>query len=244
MKRRKVVISVLAVLLLAVAAVGCYELYLRYKAHSTASVELPEGVYSVYGIDISSHNGNIDLQEASRVVDFVFIKATEGATWKDDRFEDNYHAAKKAGLKTGAYHFFRFNRSGEAQAVNVMEAIAGKDLDFPLVIDVEEHGNNVDIEPQIVINRLTDMVKLLQRRNIDIMFYTNKKGYYKYISDHFAAYPLWICSFSDPPIGREWTFWQYSHEGTVAGYKQEVDLNVYNGDAEQFEAFIEAFKNK
>lgn len=231
---------ILCVLSLIISVCG-FVLYLHYNSHKAESVKLPVGLYTVYGIDISAHNDTIDFENAKHDIDFVFIKATEGATWKDRMFDYNYYAAKKSGLKVGAYHFFKFDRSGEAQGVNVTEALVGKDLDFPVVIDIEDHGNP-DIKPEIVRQRLDKMVEVLQHHNVDVMFYSNKKGYYKYIAPHYANYPLWICSFTNPPISEKWTFWQYSHEGTISGSKSELDLNVFHSDAEDFESYIEAFK--
>lgn len=233
--------AVVAAMLLIIAG-ACVELYFRYARRTVASVELPRGVYTVYGIDISAHNDTIDFEAAKNSIDFVFVKATEGATWKDRMFDYNYAEAKKAGLKVGAYHFFRFDRSGEAQAINLREAIEFKDLDFPVVIDIEDHGNAVEVKPEIVRSRLEKMVNMLQRYSIDVMFYSNKKGYYKYVGALYGGYPLWICSFTNPPIGEEWTFWQYSHEGMIPGCKRQLDLNVYNGSVEDFEAYIDAYK--
>ncbi|MDE6309419.1 MAG: hypothetical protein K2L81_04415, partial [Muribaculaceae bacterium] len=77
----------------------------------------------VNGIDISSHNGKIDF-EAVRAdsIDFVIIKATEGSTFKDPAFHTNHTNALKAGLKVGAYHFFRFETNGQQQALNLIKA--------------------------------------------------------------------------------------------------------------------------
>lgn len=239
---KKIKWLIICILLLMAAGVGI-ELHYHFTLPKAESVELPRGKYTVFGIDISAHNDTIDFEEAKKDIDFVFIKATEGATWKDRMFDYNYISAKNAGLKVGAYHFFRFDRSGEAQGVNITEALVGKQLDFPLVIDIEDHGNPIDIKPEIVCSRLNKMVELLLRHNIDVMFYSNKKGYNKYVAPMYGSFPLWICSFTNPPTDREWTFWQYSHEGTVSGAKMPLDMNVYNGDAEDFETYIEAFRS-
>ena len=75
--------------------------------------------YPVRGIDVSSHNGMMNLDAAAKDgVEFIFIKASEGATFRDENFRLNYSKARHAGMKTGAYHFFRFDVDGVAQAVN------------------------------------------------------------------------------------------------------------------------------
>ena len=81
------------------------------------SVNVDRYRYPVAGIDVSKHNGDIDFDEVrDDDYQFVFIKASEGKTYRDDAFDRNYSGAKAAGLKVGAYHFFRKNRSGQEQA--------------------------------------------------------------------------------------------------------------------------------
>ena len=35
-----------------------------------------------------------------------------------------------------------------------------------------------------------------------------------------------------------WRFWQYSEQGLVDGVEGFVDLNIYNGSLEDFQAFV------
>ena len=93
------------------------------------SVNVDRYRYPIAGIDVSKHNGDIDYQQVrDDDYQFVFIKASEGMTYKDDAFERNYQGARKAGLKVGAYHFFRKNRTGQEQAENLLmiEILTGK----------------------------------------------------------------------------------------------------------------------
>ena len=58
--------------------------------------------YPVAGFDISSHNGDINFKAAAKDgMEFVWIKATEGVTFRDKNFSKNYEKAGKAGLKRG-----------------------------------------------------------------------------------------------------------------------------------------------
>ena len=38
--------------------------------------------------------------------------------------------------------------------------------------------------------------------------------------------------------GRDWTFWQWTQTGTMAGVRGEVDRNVFYGDVEQWTLFL------
>ena len=198
-----------------------------------------EGKYPVKGIDISRHNGEIDFKKvADSGIEFVFIKASEGATHKDNMFSHNLQASSKAGLKTGAYHFFRFDREGVDQAVNFLEAVGKHKTDMGLVIDVEATGNPKGVPIEEIQSRLTSMVEYLNLSGYRVMIYTNNDGYYDYIADTLPGYPLWICRFQENPINAEWTIWQYDHHGKVDGIKGDVDLNVFCGSREDWNRFL------
>lgn len=190
--------------------------------------------YSIAGIDVSAHNGKVDFTKVkSAGVDFVFIKATEGKTFRDSSFEKNLAAANRAGLKTGAYHFFRFDVDGKEQARNFMQAVAGKDIQLPLVIDVEEHGNPYGFRSKVQ-RQLRDMVDELTIYGFPTAIYTNKKGYSNFVGERFAECNLWICTFSQPDSTLTWDYWQFTHKGAVPGIESDVDMDVWHGDSKSW----------
>lgn len=195
--------------------------------------------FPVRGIDISRHNGNIDFKKvAENGMEFVFIKASEGITHRDSLFAKNYSEAKKAGLKTGAYHFFRFDADGTQQAINFLQAVGSRPQDLGLVIDVEKTGNPTDIPEDIVRKRLTTMVDYMNLLGYRVMIYTNLEGYYQFMAEDLPGYPLWICRFQENPINAEWTFWQFDHHGKIDGIKGDVDLNAFCGSREDWNRFL------
>ncbi len=194
-------------------------------------VKLDRNIYTVCGIDISDHNGDINFKKvAASGVKFVYMKATEGATWRDARFETNYNGALAAGLKVGIYHFFRFDVPGWRQSVNIMQAIGNKHLDLPVALDVEEWGNPPDIATNDIVDQLRSLIYMLRRQGREVIIYTNKRGYYRFVRGRFDDVALWICSFTDPAISERsrWTLWQHSHVGRIDGIKGPVDLSTFN----------------
>lgn len=192
--------------------------------------------YPVRGIDVSSHNGMMNLKAAAYDgIEFIFIKASEGTDNKDPNFRINYDKARHAGLKIGAYHYFRFDKDGVKQARNFIKALGRRHLDLGIAIDVEEAGNAHDVDTSEVKLRLRDMVDYLNLLGHRVMLYTNKSGYYDYLVEEFQGTPLWICSFNRIPINADWTFWQYDHHGRVNGVKGDVDLNAYVGSRKDWE---------
>lgn len=221
-----------ALILIGVTAAAIAAVMLSRVLHdSPRSVAVDRSVYPSRGIDISAHNGTIDFAAvAADSVEFAFIKASEGGDWRDSAFERNYRAAIDAGLKVGAYHFFRFDVEGWRQSVNILGALGTRHLDLPVAIDVEEYGNPVDFTTEEVVANLRSLVELLRQNGREPIIYTNKNGYYRFIHGHFDDVGLWICSFTTPALrdnGR-WTMWQHSHEGRVAGIRGPVDLNTFN----------------
>lgn len=171
-------------------------------------------------------------------VEFVFIKATEGVDFKDRNFRTNFDKARRAGLLTGIYHFFRFDRDGVEQAINLMRSVGSRRPELGLVIDVEKAGNPDSIPTETVKNRLLQMVDYLNLLGHRVMFYSNKDGYYEYLAETFPGAPLWICGFSENPINAEWSFWQFNHRGKVDGVTGDVDLNVFCGNREEWHNFL------
>ncbi|MCH5236370.1 MAG: hypothetical protein J1E95_01050 [Muribaculaceae bacterium] len=195
--------------------------------------------YPIKGIDISRHNGKIDFEKVKDDgIEFVFIKASEGETHIDSLFNHNFENARLAGLKVGAYHFFRFDKDGVQQAVNFLSMVGSRRTDLGLVVDVEKTGNPTDISAEEVRKNLSAMVDYMNLLGHRVMIYTNYEGYYEYISEILPGYPLWICRFRENPINAEWTFWQFDHHGKVNGIKGDVDLNVFCGKKEEWERFL------
>lgn len=208
---------------------GVTLVYRRYTNAIPAS-NPDTALYPVRGIDISSHNGDIDFGAVKKDgYRFAIIKATEGTNFKDKKFIDNIRHAKEAGLEVGAYHFFRFDTDGRMQAINLMHSIRNRQLDMPVAIDIEEWGNPDGNETSRIIANLREMIDFLEYSGQKIMLYTNKDGYNRFIKGNFDNYPLWICSLSGPEPEMEWKIWQYSHSGRVNGIDGKVDTNTISG---------------
>lgn len=222
------------VVMAAAAALSCC---VRGSLHTSVD----RGEFPVKGIDVSAHNGVIDFEAAKAdTVAFVLIKATEGTDFSDAMFERNYKGARDAGLKVGAYHYFRFDTPGHLQAYHFLSAVEGKRLDMPLAVDVEEYGNAEDFEASRVAAELRAMADVMAASGRRVMVYTNKQGLERYVEPAFPdSLPwLWISSPSGRPAREGWTLWQHSHQGTVRGLRGPVDLNTYAGTVADFESWL------
>lgn len=238
-KARNIAVMIVSVTALAIAGWMAFRMFRHRPAHIDVSRE----VYPVKGIDISAHNGaGIDFAAVvSDTVDFVYIKASEGETFRDSLFYRNYAGACRAGLKVGAYHFFRFDREGWRQGRNFLEAVRSLRFDLPLAIDVEEWGNASTFETDEVERQLRDMVDFLSEYGHQVIIYTNRDGYNRFIRFRFDDLPVWISSFAPHPLDARWTLWQHSHRGRVRGINGYTDINTFNGSRAEWECWIDSY---
>jgi lysozyme len=196
------------------------------------------------GIDVSHFQQEIDWQQVRRAgVAFTFIKATEGVNVSDSHFSQNWRNAKLARVLRGAYHFFRPQLDAEAQARFFLDEIAGDPGDLPPVLDV---AVLTSVDPERVIFGAHNWVEIVRTRlGRSPILYTGSAFWRNTLknSSQFSEYPLWIAHYTAgpnpllPSAWRQWTFWQFSQQGKVAGITGNVDLDVFNGTATELEAF-------
>ena len=77
----------------------------------------------MYGIDISKHNGNFNLEPYKG--QFVIIRVGYGHFHLDEKFERNVAECKRLGIPFGVYHYsYALNEAeAEAEAKGVLDAI-------------------------------------------------------------------------------------------------------------------------
>ena len=199
------------------------------------------GGYSVKGVDVSHYQGEIDWEHfREQGIDFAFIKATEGSSLVDERFEENREGAKAAGLYAGAYHFFSFDSTPASQAEHFIATVGDLSGSLPPVVDIEFYGDKRKNPPEkaYVVSGLWELLEALEEEyGVKPIIYTTYTVYNRYIRNAFQEYPLWIRNVYYPPgdIGRQWTFWQYCDTGALggtAGEEKFVDLNVFRESRE------------
>ena len=233
LKRVIVIIAVVAVLFIAVF-VGVKAELIRPNM-----MFIPDGVH---GVDISEYQSAIDLEALSdEGVEFVYAKATEGASHVDAQFATTCEQASGSRVALGAYHFFSFDSPGTEQAANFI-ASATKAWDDSAIrslrpaIDVEWYGDKEQNLPQVddVHRELRAFVDEVEAHcGCKPLIYAGNDIYDRYLRGYFDDCDLWISCRKWPawvewPQGG-WTIWQYSDVGQVAGAANaegHVDLDV------------------
>ena len=230
-------------------AVGVYLTLATATSAATRGIDINKKTYPVTGIDVSQYCGEIDFKKVvnnkKTDIDFIYMRASLGKGTTDTQFETYYKDAKKHNVPIGVYHFFKFKDGGTVQAQNFLNAIKNKEFELPLVIDIEEWGNKGKWNPTTIITNIRAFIKTVRKhRNEDIIIYSNRNTYNKYIREYFPKEKLWICSFKDPDeFSIKWQFWQHSHMGRVSGIDHDIDINTFNGNKEEWAAFLKEFKD-
>ncbi len=181
------------------------------------------------GIDVSHYQGAIDWPAVARDhVGFAYIKASEGVEGRDARFERNWRGAERAGIRVGAYHYFIFCRSAEAQAYNFLAVAPRRAGGLPPAVDLEAPrscpGRLTGARMRRELDAFLAVVEARERRRA-VLYVTPPflRAYRRYLPQR----PLWRRSIaSRPAAGATWAFWQYRSRGRVAGIRTFVDLNV------------------
>jgi lysozyme len=189
---------------------------------------------SIYGIDISHHQGKIDWAKVNNweghKINFVYIKATEGATFIDHMYESNIKGARENGFLIGSYHYFRTTSSPEKQFNNFI-TVVDKDLqDLIPLIDVEErkYWNSKTFHSNF--QQFLDLVE--DHFGKKPMIYTVNSFYNKNLAFKYRKYKFLIGRYGkNEPLmkdGKNWTMWQFSETGKVKGIPKKVDIDVLN----------------
>ena len=180
------------------------------------------------GIDVSNHQGEISWSDVARDknIRFVYIKASEGATFKDKRYKENVKGARRNGILVGSYHFIRNTSLIRKQFENFKSMAAKDEQDLIPMVDVEER---VDKDSILLF---CELVKKHYGRLP--MIYGTMGSYNSYCAPDFNSYYLMIGRYgSEPPVIRgkgHYNIWQYSQEGVIKGIPKPVDLDRFHPD--------------
>lgn len=201
-------------------------------------------VLDVYhGDRIDPDSGFHDIRRSGIVA--VVHKATQGTGRRDPKMTERRARALKAGLKWGTYHF-GVNSDGKAQALNYLDSLDGNLPGELLCLDFERYDRS-----QMARSQADEFVRtIVERTGRYPLLYSG----YSFLKESkipaasvLAKCPLWVARYNGTlgPVPRPWTdyaLWQFTGDGvgpfphTCPGCLDVVDLNAYNGTAEQLAA--------
>ena len=195
----------------------------------------PRNIEAKYdGIDISSYQGYIDWAKVSSDKDirFVYIKATEGSTYRSPHYAHNITQARRYGLLVGSYHYITSSSTIQEQFNNFSLYALRSVQDLIPMLDVEVRG---DWSRSQLIDSVSKFCELVEDHyGVQPMIYSTMGFYNKNLAPHFNKHHLYIGRYSStkPEINweGEYTIWQYSEQGIIPGIDAYVDLCRYRED--------------
>ena len=218
-----------------------------YKTENLSILENGEYQYvengqvtSYKGIDVSKFQGRIDWNAvAADGVQFAFIRVGNrgyggGTILDDDGFKRNIEGATKAGIKVGVYFYTQaLNETELMEEVNyVLEKIAPYQVDCPVVYDVEIVAGEGGRMDALSAEERTHLTKLfcdsIQAAGYKPMIYLNLEMAALHLNlEELEAYDKWF-AYYNPELyfPYDYTVWQYSENGKVAGIDGSVDMNI------------------
>lgn len=193
----------------------------------------------IYGIDISSENGEIDWNQVYQSgIRFVMLRAGfrgafSGELITDDSFSKNAKEAYRAGLDVGAYFY--------SQAVNEKEAVeeasallvlaSQSRLSYPLCIRVDMAGgmgraDELDADTRTgIVNAFCQTIK---NAGYDACFYATKNWLNTNLdTNRLDRNKIWLAEYRKiPTYEGYYDMWEYSCNGKVPGIDGNVNLNI------------------
>ncbi|MEM7300486.1 MAG: GH25 family lysozyme [Pseudomonadota bacterium] len=195
--------------------------------------------YAVHGVDVAKYQNTIDWPRARTAgVSFAFIKATEGGDLLDDRFAQNWAAAKRAQIPRGAYHFYYFCTPAATQARWFIQNVPKEKNALPPVLDMEWNHLSPTCKKrpprETVLSEMRIFLSMIERHyGKRPIIYTTPDFYRQNIAGAMTRYQMWLRGVKKHPSiiypNRRWVFWQYSGTGRANGFDGDVDLNVFHG---------------
>lgn len=192
----------------------------------------------MYGIDISKHNGNINLEPYKG--QFVIIRVGYDHFHLDEKFERNVAECKRLGIPFGVYHYsYALNEAdAEAEAKGVLNAIEKykNDIKVGVWFDMEDadgykkkHGfkfSNSTIAPICF-----KFCKMIEDAGYYSGIYTSSSwlDYVKGLNDRFDK---WVANWGKNDGSQHTNTSQY---GTIQQYTSKpLDKNIMYADLNRY----------
>lgn len=174
-----------------------------------------------FGVDVSTWQRGFDFVKAkSEGVKFAVLRAAYSApnvtsnAGKDTAFEEQYTAAKNAGLPVGCYQYSMATSIAEAksEAEFMLSCLKGKKFELPIYFDVED-----DVQKRLGKRLLTDIVKtwcsIVESKGYFVGIYSSKSFFGEYLYDgELTAYTHWVaqwdttCTYVPASLCGMWQF--------------------------------------
>ena len=190
------------------------------------------------GIDVSSHQGEINWQEVKNQIGFAIIRLGYGdnVESQDDRyFLKNVKGCIDNNIPFGVYIYsYATNLGGNASIQSEIEHTK-KQLSkiskkpFCVYIDMED-DSTIKLGKTLLTDFALEFCKQITNAGYKAGVYANQNWFQNYLNPSTIAsygYSIWCAKYSSskPNISSNYDIWQYADNGRIAGISGPVDLN-------------------
>ncbi|WP_199440405.1 lysozyme [Umezawaea beigongshangensis] len=199
----------------------------------------------VEGIDVASYQGNVNWSHYwNQGKRFAYTKATEGTSYLNPYFAQQYNGSYDVGMIRGAYHFALPDRSSGATQANYFLANGGgwsrDGRTLPGALDVEYNpygGTCYGLSASAMVNWILDFSNTYHARTgVWPVIYTSTNWWNQCTGssgDFSSTNPLWVARYAStvgalPYRWQQHTIWQYS--------ATPIDQNQFNGGYDRLQA--------
>lgn len=207
----------------------------------------------IKGIDVSSNQGKPDWAKVAKAgIKFAILRVHQRAG-VDSSFEYNYKGCKSNGILIGGYKYSYALTPAQAidEAEDVIAALNGRGLDFPVFYDLE-WSNQRKLGKQAVENIAVAFLTRMKKAGYKVGVYCDYDWYKNCLSDALKQYECWIANYPKKELDNGTlqerlrvtvgVGWQYSEHGKVSGISGNVDMDVfykdYRGTAQKGETTV------
>ena len=202
------------------------------------------------GIDVSSHNGEINWSLVKNQIDFAIIRLGYGDNieGQDDRyFINNVNGCISNNIPFAVYIYsYAKNLSGSESIQSEIEHTKRKlanisQKPFCVYIDMED-DSTIYLQKLMLTNFALEFCKQITQAGYKAGVYANENWFKNYLNPSTIAsygYSIWCAKYSSykPVISSNYDIWQYSAEGRINGIYTNVDMNEMVHDIIDFNPY-------
>jgi GH25 family lysozyme M1 (1,4-beta-N-acetylmuramidase) len=190
----------------------------------------------LFGVDVSSHNGDIDWEAAKDAgLDFAIIRIGYGADkteYDDELWERNASECERLGIPYGAYLYSYAPEPDwcHTEADHAIRLLKGHNPQLGVWYDIEEgsqaeaYGYNSDLFYKLVMGFKADVESAT---GIEVGLYTSSSWLRGHLDKVYeSGIPVWCACWADSaPGGLDYLMWQ-AGTAIMPGFDGEVDFDA------------------
>lgn len=190
------------------------------------------------GIDVSSHQGEINWGLVKSQIDFAIIRLGYGDNIErqdDSYFIKNVNGCINNNIPFGVYIYSYALNLGGSESIQSEVEHTKKQLSkisqkpFCVYIDMED-DSTIKLGKTMLTNFALEFCKQIKNAGYKAGVYANENWFRNYLQVSTIAsygYSIWCAKYSTnkPNITSNYDIWQYTSEGRLSGINTVVDMN-------------------